>query len=68
MSYLARPVLADRPGGYVNPYESATVAFTGGTMDLGVGTLVERLRLTLAVDNVFDRPYVNDHSYHRDPY
>ena len=46
--------------------ESPTPGY--GTMDLRIGTQVKGLRLTLALDNVFDRLYLNYHSYQRDPY
>jgi len=39
-----------------------------GTMDLRVGAQVQQLRLTIALDNVFDRLYLNYNSYQRDPY
>jgi iron complex outermembrane receptor protein len=37
-------------------------------MDLRVGTQFKQLRLTIALDNVFDRLYLNYNSYQRDPY
>ena len=39
-----------------------------GTMDLRVGAQLKQLRLTIALDNVFDRLYVQHNSFQRDPY
>jgi len=46
--------------------ESPTPGY--GTMDLRIGTRFRQLRLTIALDNVFDRLYLNYNSYQRDPY
>jgi len=39
-----------------------------GTMDLRVGAQVKKLRLTIALANVFNRLYLRHTSYQRDPY
>jgi iron complex outermembrane receptor protein len=39
-----------------------------GTLDLHVGGQVKHMRLTIALDNVFNRLSLNYNSYQRDPY
>jgi len=39
-----------------------------GTLDLRVGGHSKHLRVTIALDNVFNRLYLNYNSYQRDPY
>ena len=39
-----------------------------GTLDLRVGGQLKHLRVTIALDNVFNRLYLNYNSYQRDPY
>jgi iron complex outermembrane receptor protein len=39
-----------------------------GALDLSVGVRVKQLRMTIALDNVFNRLYLNYNSYQRDPY
>jgi iron complex outermembrane receptor protein len=46
--------------------ESPTPGY--GVLNLRAGMQIQKLRLTLALDNVFDRLYVHHNSFQRDPY